>query len=63
MYNKLRLEIKPSRYGFMVEPYIQQARFDYNHVYNSVDDVILDFQLNGWKFNGIIDGYYEFERT
>lgn len=62
MYNTLRLDIQPSRYGYIVVPYIPQARFNYNHVYNSIDDVIKDFLLHGFKFNGIIDNYYEFER-
>lgn len=62
MYEKLRLDIKPSRFGFVVLPYIPQARFDYNHVYKSIKDIIQDFNLNGFDFNGIIDGFYEFER-
>jgi hypothetical protein len=63
MYDKVRLDIQPSRYGFLVVPYLPQLKFDYNHVYNSIDDVIMDFEFNNFKFNGFIDGYYEFERV
>jgi len=62
MYNLIRLEIQPSRYGFIVVPYLPQLKFDYNHVYNSISDVIRDFEFNGFKFNGIVDTFYEFER-
>lgn len=62
MYNKVRLDIQPSRYGFIVVPYLMQLGFNYNHVYRTVDAVIKDFSLNGFTFNGIIDGFYEFER-
>jgi hypothetical protein len=62
MYDKLRLDIQPSRYGFIVVPYVMQARFNYNRVYSTINDVIQDFNLNGFDFNGIIDGYYEFKR-
>jgi hypothetical protein len=62
MYDKLRLDIQSSRYGYIVVPYIIQARFDYNRVYSTINDVIQDFNLNGFDFNGIIDGYYEFQR-
>lgn len=60
MYTTLRLDIQPSRYGYIVVPYIPQARFDYNHVYYSREDVIRDFNLNGWSYLGVIDGYHEF---
>lgn len=63
MYNKLRLDIQASRFGFLAVPYKPQAQFDYNKIYNSIDDIIMDFKLHGWTFSGIIDGYYEFERT
>jgi hypothetical protein len=62
-YFKVRLDIQATRYGYLPVPYLPQLRFDYNHVYNSVEDVILDFSLNGFKFNGFIDGFYEFERS
>lgn len=62
MYNVVRLDIQASRYGYIVVPYIPQLKFDYNHVYGSIDDVIKDFEFNGFKFNGFLDGYYEFER-
>lgn len=61
-YSKVSLEISPTRYGYIASPYKPQLLFDYNHVYNSIDDIIKDFNLNGWDFNGIVDGYYEFER-
>jgi hypothetical protein len=63
MYDRVRLDIQPSRYGFLVVPYLPQLKFDYNHVYNSIDDVIMDFELHNFKFNGFIDGYYEFDRV
>jgi len=62
MYNIVRLDVQPSRYGFIVVPYMPQLKFDYSNVYNSREDVIKDFLLHGFKFNGIVDGYYEFER-
>lgn len=62
MYNTIRLDVQASRYGFIVVPYLPQLKFDYNTIYNSREDVIKDFLLHGFKFNGIIDGYYEFER-
>lgn len=61
-YTKLRLDIQKTRYGYLPVPYKPQVKFDYNHVYSKIEDVILDFNLNGWNFNGIIDGFYEFER-
>lgn len=61
MYNTVRLDIQPSRYGFIVRPFLPQLRFDYNQVYSTREDVIKDFELNGFKFNGIIDGFYEFQ--
>lgn len=61
-YSKVRLDIQATRYGFLAVPYLPQLLFDYNHVYNSVDDIILDFSLHGFRFNGVIDGFYEFER-
>jgi hypothetical protein len=63
MYNVVRLEIQPSRYGFIVVPYLPQLKFDYNHVYNSVEDVIKDFEFNNFKFNGLVENFYEFERV
>jgi hypothetical protein len=63
MYDIVRLDIQPSRYGYIVLPYLPQLQFDYNHVYNTVDDVIKDFELNGFKFNGIVEKFYEFERV
>jgi hypothetical protein len=60
--NVLRLQVTPSRYGFLIGPYKPQALFNYNHVYNSIEDIIMDFKFNGWVFKGIIDGFYEFER-
>lgn len=62
MYNTVRLDVQPSRYGFIVVPFLPQLKFDYNKVYNSREDVIKDFLLHGFKFNGIVDSYYEFER-
>jgi len=62
MYDRVRLDIQPSRYGYLVSPYLQQLKFDYNHVYNSIEDVIRDFEINGFNYAGFIDGFYEFYR-
>jgi hypothetical protein len=62
MYNKIRLDIQTSRYGYLALPYLPQLKFDYNHIYSSIEDVIMDFELNGFIYNGFIDGFYEFER-
>lgn len=63
MYDEVRLDIQPSRYGYIVAPYLQQLKFDYNHVYGSIEDVIQDFRFNGFACKGKTeDGYYIFER-
>ena len=45
----IELELYYSRFGALVRPYRETIGFDYNRVYNSFDDIILDFALNNWK--------------
>lgn len=46
---KVELEVYPSRYGFLVTPFLVKVGFDYNTLYVSKDDVIRDFKLRGWS--------------
>lgn len=45
----IELEVYPSRYGFLVTPYLQKVGFNYNTIYLSKDDVITDFKIHGWS--------------
>lgn len=56
------LRIYPSRFGFLVEPYKFVIGFDYNKVYNKVDDAILDFKLHGWNLVKVENQFYSFQK-
>lgn len=45
----ISLELYYARFGALARPYNEKVGFDYNRVYNSFDDIILDFSLHGWK--------------
>lgn len=45
----ISIELYYSRFGALARPYIQTLGFNYNKVYNSFEDIILDFALNEWK--------------
>lgn len=46
---EVSLELYYSRFGVLVRPQLPKIGFDYNRVYNSMEDVVRDFALHGWS--------------
>lgn len=48
--DEISVEIYYARFGVLVRPYVPTVGFDYNRVYYSLDSVIQDFEIHGWRF-------------
>jgi len=59
----INLRIYYSRFGVLVEPILPRVQFDYNHVYNSIANVIEDFKLHGWEMTANTKEFYTFQRV
>ena len=44
----ISIELYYARFGALARPFLNVVGFDYNRVYNSFDDIILDFEIRGW---------------
>lgn len=58
----IKLELYYARFGALARPYDERVGFDYNHVYNSFDDIVLDFKIHGWKLVSIEESIYTFSK-
>ena len=57
------LDIQPSRYGFVVVPYLPVMGFGYNRTYFSVAAVLWDFRLHGYLCEHVEGTLYRFTKN
>ena len=56
------LDVYYDRFGVLVRPYNPLLGFDYGRVYFSVEAVLEDFKLNGWRLVDRPNGLYTFHK-